>query len=386
MKKQIVVLGSTGSIGKQTLHVIQANHDSMSVLALCAGKNVKLLMEQARRFQPRYVASEAPIDAAQLPAGTKLLTGEHAIELCASLAEADVVVNAISGFAALQPLLAALRAGKRVALANKESIVCGGVLVDWTLERYGGQLLPVDSEQAAIFQCLQDNRHDDVSTLTLTASGGPFWRRPLEALKDVTLEQALMHPTWQMGNKITIDSATLFNKGLEIIEAAYLFHFNADQIHVLIHPESIVHSMVTFQDGVTMANLSCPDMRLPIQYAITYPERWPCICAPLKLEELGALHFHKVDQNRFGAIRMAYDVLRAGGSMPIAYNAANEVAVAAFLEERIRFMDIECIVDDTLNKYTGTAPNTIEEITQADIHARAIAKICIAAVAERRLS
>ncbi|MDO4573555.1 MAG: 1-deoxy-D-xylulose-5-phosphate reductoisomerase, partial [Clostridia bacterium] len=329
MMKKISVLGSTGSIGKQTLEVIEANPDSMRVLALSGGRNAELLIEQARRFQPKYVANSEPLDASLLPKGVKYLCGPQAAEQAAALPEADAVVNGISGFAAFKPLLAALGAGKRVALANKESVVCGGALIDRELRRCGGQLLPVDSEQSAIFQCLHNGRREETEALILTASGGPFWREPLSALESVTPEQALRHPTWRMGNKITIDSATLFNKGLEILEAAYLFHFNAEQISVLIHPESIVHSMVAYRDGTVMANLSRPDMRLPIQYALTYPERRPSPVRPLSLTEIGGLHFHEADMQRFAAIRLAFQALRAGGSMPIAYNAANEVAVSA---------------------------------------------------------
>lgn len=384
MTKQITVLGSTGSIGKQALEVIASHPETMRVFALCAGNNTELLMEQVRRLHPRYVSAAAPLNAADLPKGVKLLAGEHAIEQLAALPEADVVINGISGFSALQPLLSALNAGKRVALANKESVVCGGALVDDSLLRCGGQLLPVDSEQSAIFQCLQNGTHKELDSLILTASGGPFWREPLSALETITPSQALCHPTWRMGNKITIDSATLFNKGLEVIETAYLFHQPAERIRVLIHPESIVHSMVAYRDGTVMANMSCPDMRLPIQYAITYPERCCSPCERLKLEEIGALHFHAADFARFGAIRMAYDVLRTGGSMPIAYNAANEVAVKAFLEGRVGFLDIERIVLDTLNRYSCMIAGSIEEILQADARARAIADVCAARAAERR--
>lgn len=384
MMKNITVLGSTGSIGKQTLEVIQSNPDSMSVFALCAGNNAELLHEQIQQYGPRYVACQTAIDKNRLPKGTMLIEGENAAEHIAALKGADVVVNAISGFAALRPLLSALRAGKRVALSNKESIVCGSQLVDNYLSRFGGEIIPVDSEQSAIFQCLQNGVRNEAETLTLTASGGPFWREPLSALENISVEQALQHPTWQMGGKITIDSATLFNKGLEVMEAAYLFHFPRERIRVLIHPEAIVHSMVTYRDGTTMANMSCPDMRLPIQYAITYPDRLPSLAAPLDLSKVGALHFHDVDLDRFSAIRMAFDALRAGGSMPIAYNAANEVAVKAFMDKRIGFLDIERVVSECLNRYAGVIPGSIEEITQADARVRVIAEACVKQAAERR--
>lgn len=384
MIKNITVLGSTGSIGRQTLEIIEANPDSMKVFALCAGSNIELLLEQVLRFCPRYIACQAPIDKNALPKGTTLLEGEAAAEHMAALAGADVVVNAIGGFAALRPLLSALRAGKRVALSNKESIVCGGALVDDYLSRFGGEIIPVDSEQSAIFQCLQNGARDEAETLTLTASGGPFWQEPLAALDGITVEQALRHPTWQMGSKITIDSATLFNKGLEVIEAAYLFRFPAERIRVLIHPESIVHSMVTYRDGTTMANMSCADMRLPIQYAITYPDRVPSLAAPLDLAKVSTLHFHEVDLKRFSAIRMAYEVLKAGGSMPIAYNAANEVAVKAFMDKRIGFLDIERVVQESLSRYAGVIPGSIEEITQVDARVRVISEACVKQAQERR--
>lgn len=386
MRKNITILGSTGSIGKQTLDVVRANADSMSVFALSAGSNTELLLEQAQRFRPSYIASQLPISSSLLPKGVTLLTGERAIEELAALAKADVVVNAVSGFAALRPLLAALSAGKRVALANKESIVCGGALVHQYLARFGGEIIPVDSEQSAIFQCLQNGRHDEVESLVLTASGGPFWNEPLSALREVNPEQALKHPTWRMGGKITIDSATLFNKGLEVIEAAYLFNFTAEKINVLIHPESTVHSMVAYRDGTMMANLSRPDMRLPIQYAITYPLRLPAQCAPLTLEEAAGLHFYPAPLERFTALRLAYEALVAGGSMPIAYNAANEVAVQAFLERRIGFLDIEQVVTETMSRFSSVITDSIDEIVQEDIRARAIAGTQVDYAAERKRS
>ncbi|MEG1524376.1 MAG: 1-deoxy-D-xylulose-5-phosphate reductoisomerase [Clostridia bacterium] len=372
--KKITVLGSSGSIGKQALDVIDHQADSMELFGLSVKQNTALLIEQACRFHPRVVASERAFDPSLLPKGTEALFGSDAAERLAGYAESDVVVNGISGFAALSPLLAALYAGKRVALANKESIVCGSTLVDAAVEQYGGEILPVDSEQSAIFQCLQNGRREEIDKLILTASGGPFWQRTRNELASITPEQALRHPTWSMGRKITIDSATLFNKGLEVIEAGYLFHMDADQIDVLIHPQSIVHSMVSYRDGTTIANMSFPDMRLPIQYAITYPERTASVCRPLSLTEGGTLTFHAVDRVRFSAIAMAYDTLRAGGSYPIAYNGANEAAVQAFCDRRIGFMDIDRTVDYTLQHHRKIALCELADIYRADAESRAMAE------------
>lgn len=375
--KQITVLGSSGSIGKQALDVIRSKGESLSVYGLAVSSNTELLIRQANEFHPKVVASVEPFDTAKLPAGTRAFIGSDSAVQLAKADESDVVVNGISGFSALDPLLASLKNGKCVALANKESIVCGSTLVDRTAERYGGTILPVDSEQSAIFQCMQNGTRREIDQLILTASGGPFWRLTLDELKDITPEQALRHPTWSMGRKITIDSATLFNKGLEVIEAGYLFHMPAEKISVLIHPQSIVHSMVSYVDGTVMANMANPDMRLAIQYAITYPSREPSVCKPLKLSEIGSLSFHAVPFERFPAIRMAYDCLRAGESYPIAYNGANEAAVQAFCEGRIGFVDIVDVVDYTLQHHSVQKPSSIDIIHAADAESRIIAEEAI---------
>ncbi len=371
--KNITVLGSTGSIGRQALDVILSHPDKFRVYALSAGENTGLLIEQAHKTRPAYVCAAVPIDASRLPAGTRVIAGERAAEELASLPEADAVVNGISGIAALVPLLAALSAGKRVALANKESIVCGGALVDRAIAESGAELLPVDSEQSAIFQALSAGKMRDVCRVFLTASGGPFWQRPLAELKSVTLAQALRHPTWSMGRKITVDSATLFNKGLEVIEAARLFHLAPEQITVVIHPQSIVHSAVEFADGTVMVNASNPDMRLPIQYALTYPDRLPSSCRPLSFADVAKLEFHPADLNRFGALRLAYDALRTGGSLPIVYNGANEKAVELFFAGRLRFCDIEPAVEYAMQKHAYVNPGSVEEILAADADSRALA-------------
>ena len=359
MVKQVSVLGSTGSIGRQALDVVASLPEETALFAICANKDIETLLEQARKYRPRLVGCETEFDSSLLPPGTEAVFGPGAAEKIAALPEADVVVNGVSGFAALSPLLFALKAGKRVALANKESIVCGKELVDEAKHLYGGEVLPVDSEQSAIFQCLQNGRREEVDKLILTASGGPFWRMELEELRSVTVEQALSHPTWKMGKKITIDSATLFNKGLEIIEAAYLFDFTGEQIDVLIHPQSVVHSMVTYRDGTCMANMSRPDMRLPIQYAITYPARLGSVCSPLLLENEQPLTFFKPSLERFYALSLAYQALLRGGTFPLAYNGANEAAVEAFCGGRIGFMDIGTVVEYTLSKHNFGAAKSL---------------------------
>lgn len=366
MRKQISVLGCTGSIGRQSLDVIASHPEEMALFGIAAGSNVEALVRQATEYRPRVVACETEFDASRLPAGTEAIFGKGATERLAALREADVVVNGVSGFSALAPLIASLKAGKRVALANKESVVCGKALLDETIRQFGGEILPVDSEQSAIFQCLQNGRREEVDRLLLTASGGPFWQLPRAALGSITVEQALAHPTWNMGKKITIDSATLFNKGLEVIEAAYLFDMAAEQIEVVIHPQSIVHSMVAYRDGTCMANMSKPDMRLPIQYAITYPERATSNCTPLQLYLEQPLTFHKPDLERFRSLGLAYHALRLGKSVPLAYNGANEAAVEAFCKGQIGFLDIEQVVDYTLNCHVPETLNRLEEIVEAD--------------------
>ena len=334
--KRITVLGSTGSIGRQTLDVVRANPEEFKIIALCAGTDAALLARQAHEFGPAYlgIAEEASCKAlTALGVRGELVSGPSAAEALASLAEADLVVNGISGFSGMAPLLAALKAKKTVALANKESIVCAHALVDEALKQ-GGRILPVDSEQSAIFQCLQAGKPKEVERLILTASGGPFRNLTQEQLREVAPEQARKHPTWNMGEKITIDSAGLFNKGLEIMEASYLFGMSGARISVLVHPESIVHSLVEFQDGSTLAQLSRPDMRLAIQYALTYPQRRPSTFGRLKLEEVGTLTFFAPDPERFPAISLAYEALKEGAVLPIVYNGANEAAVAAFLREK----------------------------------------------------
>ncbi|MDD4311423.1 MAG: 1-deoxy-D-xylulose-5-phosphate reductoisomerase [Eubacteriales bacterium] len=384
MIKQISVLGCTGSIGRQSLDVIASHPEEMALFGIAARSGIDTLIEQTNRFRPRVVACETAFDTTLLPEGTEVILGAGATSKLAAMQEADVVVNGVSGFSALAPLIESLKAGKRVALANKESIVCGKRLIDHVLAEYSGEILPVDSEQSAIFQCLQNGKKKEVDRLILTASGGPFWRMPREELNSITPEQALAHPTWNMGKKITIDSATLFNKGLEVIEAAYLFDLPAEQIDVVIHPQSIVHSMVSYRDGTCMANMSKPDMRLPIQYAITYPERIASSCAQLSLYQEQPLTFHKPDLERFLSLKMAYEALKAGLSCPLVYNGANEAAVEAFCSGTIGFLDIERVVDYTLNQHTPKALDTLEEIMQEDRLAREVATQMVERVSQER--
>lgn len=378
MKQTVLLLGCTGSIGTQTVDVLQRHSDRFSVLGLSCGSDVETLYRQANALKPRFVASRVPLDPGCLPAGTVIFTGEDAAETLASQADADVTVLAISGYAALKPLLNAIGHGKRIAIANKESLVCGGALVDAALQRYGATLLPIDSEQSAIFQALQNGKRDEVKRLILTASGGPFFRKTREELKTVSLNEALNHPTWRMGKKITLDSATLMNKGLEIIEASRLFGFDADHISVLIHPQSIVHSMVEYIDGTVMANLSKPDMRLPIQYALTYPSRIESPCEPLKLDLAHPLEFYPAEPDRFKAIRMAYDVLRADGILPTVYNGANERAAEAYFAGSLGFWEIEDCVEFALNSIENRPADSLASIAEADAQARTAAERFIA--------
>ncbi|MBR5291855.1 MAG: 1-deoxy-D-xylulose-5-phosphate reductoisomerase [Clostridia bacterium] len=374
--KNVAVLGCTGSIGRQTLDVIRANPNEFQAIAICAGRDADRVAAQAAEFNPEYIAMEDEAAADKLKSmgvKGKIISGTDASCMVASLEQADIIVNGISGYSGMKPLLAALEAGKPVALANKESIVCAHGLVKEALELYGGKILPVDSEQSAIFQCLAAGSHGEIDRLILTASGGPFRTYTKEQLDTVTPEQAGNHPTWNMGRKITIDSATLFNKGLEIMEASYLFDVPGDRISVLVHPESIVHSMVEFVDGCTMAQLSKPDMRLAIQYALTYPQRTYGEFGRLRLEETGRLTFYAPDRDKFPALDLAYEALKDGQRLPIAYNGANEVAVELFLQEKIKFTDIWKVVEYTMAHMDRGEVTSLEDIEQTDKLARELA-------------
>ena len=374
--KKVAILGSTGSIGRQTLDVIRTNPDKFRVTAICARQDAERLAAQAAEFNPDHIAIAEDAAADKLRSlGIKgnIISGPDASCRIAALEEADIIVNGISGYSGMKPLLSALQAGKHVALANKESIVCAHSLVNDALKKHGGSIVPVDSEQSAIFQCLASGKRSEVDRLIFTASGGPFRTYTKEQLDLVTPEQASRHPVWNMGKKITIDSATLFNKGLEIMEASYLFDIPGDRISVLVHPESIVHSMVEFRDGCTMAQLSKPDMRLAIQYALTYPERTYGEFGRLRLEDVGRLTFFAPDRDKFPALDLAYEALKDGQRLPIAYNGANEVAVELFLQRKIKFTDIWNVVEYAMAHIGRGEVNSLEDIEQTDKLARELA-------------
>ena len=362
--KNVAILGSTGSIGRQALDVVKAHPELFALYGVSAYSSEAAFLALVEEASPQVAVFSRPVP------DTDVRWGEQALLDLAADPQVDVVVLAISGIAALKPLLSALRAGKRVAIANKESLVCGGDLVKEALRQGGGELLPVDSEQSAIFQCLQNGRRDEVEQLILTASGGPFFRKQREELRDITPAEAVKHPTWSMGRKISLDSATLMNKGLEVIEAARLFDFPGEKIEVLIHPQSVVHSMVEYRDGTVMANLSTADMRLPIQYAMTWPERAPSPAKPLKLWAQSDLSFYKPDMDRFPALRMAYDCLKAGGGCPVVYNGANERAAELFFSGRLGFLDIEESVAYALDRFQNRPMHDLSDILAADGEAR----------------
>ena len=362
--KNVAILGSTGSIGKQALDVVRRHPDLFRLYGISAHSSEQAFRAQMEAERPSVAVFSRPIP------GTDVRHGEQALYDLAADPRVDVVVLAISGIVALKPLLSALRAGKRVAIANKESLVCGGDLVKEALQAGGGELLPVDSEQSAIFQCLQNGRRDEVEKLILTASGGPFFRRPREELRSITPSEAVKHPTWSMGRKISLDSATLMNKGLEVMEASRLFDFPGERIEVLIHPQSVVHSMVAYRDGTVMANLSNADMRLPIQYAMTWPERVPSPAEPLHLWEHPDLSFHRPDMARFPALQMAYDCLQAGGGCPVVYNGANERAAELFFDGQLGFLEIEESVSYALDRFTNRPMKGLDDILAADGEAR----------------
>jgi 1-deoxy-D-xylulose-5-phosphate reductoisomerase len=370
--RTVAVLGSTGSIGTQALDVVRANPDEYEVVALAAGSSADALVAQAAELRPRVVVLGDPGRAGELaprlPAGTELLTGPDALATAATTA--DVVVNAVVGFAGLPVTLAALGAGKTLALANKESLIAGGPVVQRVRGSPGAEVVPVDSEHCALHQCLRAGRRDEVARLVLTASGGPFRGRTRAELAGVTVADALAHPTWSMGPKITVDSSTLMNKGLEVIEAHELFGLPYDAIEVVVHPQSIVHSMVEFADGATVAQLSLPDMRLPIAYALAWPERARTPFGRLDWAEIGRLDFEPPDLDAFPCVGLAYAAGRAGGSAPAWLNAANEVAVAAFLDGRLPWSAIAAVLEEALSEHTGTELEDADVVIEVDRRAR----------------
>ncbi|UCG49149.1 MAG: 1-deoxy-D-xylulose-5-phosphate reductoisomerase [Phycisphaerales bacterium] len=376
MAKRIAILGSTGSIGKNALRVIEALGAGYEVVAISAHTSVELLAEQARRHRPKYVGvtSADYVEALAELIGDldlEILGGSRSMVQIAELDEVDIVVTAVVGAAGLPAILGAACKGKRLAIANKEPLVIAGELLVREIKRSGGMVLPVDSEHSAIFQAMQAGSPEEVNKIVLTASGGPFRQATAEDIRNVTLEQALAHPVWEMGPKITVDSATMMNKALEIIEARWLFDIPVEKIEVLIHPESIVHSLVEFIDGSVVAQLGTPDMCLPIQYALTYPHRVAGIAKHLRLEETGALTFEKPDMETFGALSLAYEVARAGGTAAAVFNAANEAAVQQFLAGTIKFVNILELVEHCLDRHEVRTGVSLEELLEADAWARA---------------
>jgi len=374
--KHLAILGSTGSIGQSTLAVAAEHPAEFTVVSLAAGKNVALLAEQIKQFQPALVSVQDEATAAQLRelVGTnpapEILAGRAGVLAVATAPGVELVVSAMVGAVGLEPTLAAIRAGLPVALANKETLVAAGPLVMALAKERGVPLLPVDSEHSAIFQALQGQRRADVRRLWLTASGGPFRAWEAGRLEQVTPAQALKHPNWSMGAKITIDSATMMNKALEVIEASVLFGLPVDKIGVYIHPQSIIHSLVEFVDGSVIAQLGVPDMRLPIAYALAYPRRLPLSSPPLDLCQIARLTFERPDTTRFPGLALGYAAARTGGTMPAVLNAANEVAVAAFLESRLKFPDIPRVVEQTMAAHEPRALTDLEQVLAVNQWAR----------------
>lgn len=371
--KKIALIGSTGSIGRQAVEVALRYPDRFRIVALAANTDARRLAEQAARLQPRLAVLRREGASAEVPAGCRFAAGEAAFEEACAFAEADVVLVAVTGFAGLKATLLALEAGKDVALANKESLVAGGALVTALAKKKGARILPVDSEHSAIWQCLGFDRNAPFRRILLTASGGALRDVPLCDLACVTAKQALAHPNWRMGDKITIDCATMLNKGFEVIEAMHLFGAELAQVQVLIHRESVVHSMVEFADGAVLAQLGVPSMELPIQLALTYPERLSCALPPVDFLQLGALHFEGVDAARYPCFTLALAAAKAGGTLPCVLNAAGEVAVGAFLRGQIKYTQIAEIIEDTLSRAVRGEAESYAQLAETDRAARAAA-------------
>jgi 1-deoxy-D-xylulose-5-phosphate reductoisomerase len=378
MRRKIVILGSTGSIGRQTLDVAREMSDRVVVFGLAARSSLDALRRQVSAFRPRVVSVGHGHDDLDGFGDAEILVGEDGMVDLASRPDVDLVVVGTSGRVGLRPTLAALRAGKLVALANKETLVMAGLIIQAELGAGHGRLVPIDSEHSAIWQCLQGEPERSIERLTLTASGGALRHLDRSELEKVTPEEALRHPTWSMGPKITVDSANLMNKGLELIEARWLFDIPLERIDVVMHPQSIVHALVTFDDSSTKAQLGLPDMRLPIQYALSHPDRWPNALRRLDLAATGSLTFGPVDLDRYPALRLAMQVGRAGGTLPAVLSAADELAVDAFLERRIRFTAIPQVIDAVLQKHQSCQSPTLDDILQSDAWARLVAGDIIA--------
>ncbi len=369
--KNIVVLGSTGSIGTQTLEIVDAYPDKLQVVAFAAGSNVEKIEPQIRKYHPKKVVmfDEAAAKALKTKVAdldvTVLAGMSGLIEIC-TMEEADVVLTAVVGMIGITPTIEAIKAGKDIALANKETLVTAGHIIMPLAKKMGVSILPVDSEHSAIFQSLNGEPKNRLKKILLTASGGPFRGMSKEQLADKTVKDALKHPNWSMGPKITIDSATMVNKGLEVMEAGWLFDVNYDQIQVVVHPQSIIHSMVEYVDGAVIAQLGLPDMKLPIQYALFYPDRLPMNTTGIDFFQLGQISFEKPDLETFQGLKLAYEAFEKGGSMPTVFNAANEKAVSLFLQEKIRFLDIADIIAETMSRHQVIAKPDVEQILMTE--------------------
>lgn len=375
--EKITILGSTGSIGRNTLDVIKRLGHKFQVVGLVAGRNTQLLRKQVEEFTPKIVSLERSEDAEEFKrichdSSVQIVVGDKGAEDVACFDENDIVVSAITGIRGLRPTLAAVKAGKRIALANKESMVVAGPLIQEAAQKSGAQIIPIDSEHSGVFQCLTKERKENVKKVILTASGGPFFHTSLEEMENITLEEALEHPRWIMGEKVTIDSATLMNKGLELIEARWLFGLQSRQLEILIHPQSIVHSLVELKDGSVLAQLSPTDMKIPIQFALTYPQREEALLPSLDLRQVRVLEFYEVEARKFPLFFLARRALEEGESIPVALNAANEVAVEAFLEKRIKFPDISNIVTEIVENHQTREVGTLESIFNVDRETRSV--------------
>ena len=369
--KKVVVLGSTGSIGTQTLEVIR-NNDDMLVRAIAAGSNIDMLEKQVEEFKPELVCVYDADKALELEKrlkgkySTKVVSGMEGMTECATISDSDIVVAAVVGMIGIRPVIEAIKAGKDIAFANKETLVTAGHIIMPMIEKYGVKLLPVDSEHAAIFQCLNGENKKDVDKILLTASGGPFRGKTRSELKDIQVEDALKHPNWSMGRKITIDSSTMVNKGLEVIEAKWVFGISVDDIQVVVQPQSIIHSMGQFKDGAVMAQLGTPDMKLPIQYALTFPDRRYLAGERLDFYKMSQITFEEPDMDTFKGLKLAYDAGRMGGSIPTVFNAANERAVALFLDRKIGYLQISDIIEECMMVHKNIAAPSLEDILEIE--------------------
>ncbi|MBK6524492.1 MAG: 1-deoxy-D-xylulose-5-phosphate reductoisomerase [Crocinitomicaceae bacterium] len=374
-KKRIAVLGSTGSIGKQTLEVVEAYPDKFEISVLTANNNADLLIDQALKFKPNTVVItnenlHKKVADILWNEGIKTFCGDKALEEVVEMDEIDIVLTALVGFSGLKPTLRAINAGKTIALANKETLVVAGEIVTKLAQEKGVNIYPVDSEHSAIFQCITGELQNPIEKIYLTASGGPFRGKKANELAQITKAQALKHPNWEMGAKITIDSATLMNKGLEVIEAKWLFNLRRDQIDVIVHPQSIIHSIVQFQDGSMKAQMGLPDMKLPIQYALTYPNRLHTDFKRFNFLNYPQLTFEQPDLNTFRNLQLAYDAMDAGGNLPCILNAANEITVAAFLQDKIGFLDIAKINEKTMQAVSFQKSTSLESLIETDLETR----------------